>query len=104
MRIKSRIIGRVFKFGRLGIFDSIRVGKNYTLLRMCFGIDLQKSITFNGVSIDISVYDKPFSLVDDADIDIQTSSDDPNSFLGLAKKESKSRENSEFFLFLLDFV
>ena len=95
MRIKSRIIGRVFKFGRLGIFDSIRVGKNYTFLRMCFGIDLQKSISYNGVSIEISMYDKPFSLVEDTEIDIQTNSDEPNSFIGLAKKESKSRENSE---------
>jgi hypothetical protein len=95
VRIKSRIIGRVFKFGRLGIFDSIRVGKNYTFLRMCFGIDLQKSISYNGVSIEISMYDKPFSLVEDTEIDIQTSSDEPNSFIGLAKKESKSRENSE---------
>jgi len=95
VRIKSRIIGRVFKFGRLGIFDSIRVGKNFTFLRMCFGIDLQKSISYNGVSIDISMYDKPFSLVEDDDIDIETSSDEPNAFFGLAKKESKSRDNSE---------
>ena len=60
MRTRTKVIKNVFKFGRQGIIDSVRVGKEFCSLRLLFGIDLQTAISLGAVLIDVQVYEKSF--------------------------------------------
>jgi len=96
MRTRTKVIKNVFKFGRQGIVDSVRVGREFCFLRLLFGIDLKTAISLGAVLVDVKVYEKSFDY--SAKIPTRTTgkSDLTNSGLeegALKENSSKIKEN-----------
>ena len=96
MRTRTKVIKNVFKFGRQGIIDSVRVGREFCSLRLLFGIDLKTAISLGAVLIDVQVYEKSFDYSAKVPNRTTGKSDLTNSGLeegSLKENSSKIKEN-----------
>lgn len=96
MRTRTKVIKNVFKFGRQGIVDSVRVGREFCSLRLLFGIDLKTAISLGAVLIDVQVYEKSFDYSARTPNRTSGKSDLTNSGIeegSLKENSSKIKEN-----------
>ena len=95
MRTRTNVIKNVFKFGRQGIVDSVKIGREFSSIRLLFGIDLRTAISLGAVSVGVQVYEKSFDFSAKAPVRTAGKSDLTNTGLEeqtLREESAKIRE------------